>query len=64
METSEHNIISVAEAAKRKNVSRQGIHHSIKAGHFTVVNISGRIFLLDDEKFDAWMAMKPGRQKK
>ena len=42
-------LVSPKEAAQIRNVSVQAIHHLIQRGRFTIVEVSGKKFLLRQE---------------
>ena len=43
------NLVSPKEAAEIRNVTVQAIHHLMQRGRFTIVEVSGKKFLLRQE---------------
>lgn len=57
------NLISQAEAARIRGVSRQTIGHLVKTGKFKVFRIGGKI-LLDRREVRAYRPKRTGRPRK
>ena len=58
-------LVSIPEAAKMRGVSTQAIQHLMKLGRFTIIEISGRKFLLrkEVEAFKPGVAGRPRKDK-
>jgi len=56
-------VVSQREAAKMRGVSIQAIHKLMKRGRFTVIEVSGKRFLLRKE-VEAFVPRRTGRPRK
>ena len=59
----EQELISQAEAARLRGVTRQAIGHLVETGKLRVIRIGGKV-LLDRREVRAYKAVRTGRPRK
>lgn len=57
------DLIRIATAAAERGVTRWAVHVAIRAGHLTAADIDGRVFIVRDAKYEAWLKKPTGHNR-